>query len=143
ETRRRVRELLTGGRSVIVHAARGPDDPRLAEARGRLAQLGSEAERGRSLGRALAMLIRDAVRLGVGRVAIAGGDTCGYVARELGIESLSFVAPLAPGVPLCRARAATCETSIDGVEIAFKGGQVGGPDFFDRLRRGSGASERE
>jgi uncharacterized protein YgbK (DUF1537 family) len=36
--------------------------------------------------------------------------------------------PLAPGSPLCRARAR--EDAFDGLEIAMKGGQVGKPDFF-------------
>jgi uncharacterized protein YgbK (DUF1537 family) len=28
---------------------------------------------------------------------------------------------------------------LDGIEVALKGGQMGGVDFFDRARRGSQA----
>jgi 3-oxoisoapionate kinase len=129
--------LLSAGRSVVVHAACGPDDPRIAAVRDLLAASGRGAERDRLLGRALAAVVRAAVgQLGLRRVAVAGGDTSGYVTRELGIEALEFVAPLAPGSPLCRARAPG-GGPLDGLEITFKGGQVGTPDFFVRVLRGT------
>jgi uncharacterized protein YgbK (DUF1537 family) len=65
---------------------------------------------------------------GVGRVAVAGGDTSGHVAQALGIAALSAVAPLAPGAPLCRAYGPDAAES--GLEIVLKGGQMGAPDFF-------------
>lgn len=127
---------LEQGRHVLVHAARGSDDPRIAEVRSRWAGWGGEAEMNRTLGHALAQIIQLAVnQLGIQRVAVAGGDTSGYVARQLGLRLLEFVAPLAPGSPLCRAQ-------LPGVgsghlEITFKGGQVGKPDFFVRVATGT------
>jgi uncharacterized protein YgbK (DUF1537 family) len=64
----------------------------------------------------------------VHRIAVAGGDTAGDVARAIGIEALQFVGPLAPGAPLCRA--VSRRPYVDGVEFTFKGGQVGCEDFF-------------
>src|SRR5207302_946855 len=136
----RTLELLGAGRSVVVHPARGPDDPRIGAARALLSARGGGPERDRALGRVLALLVRAAGRAGVRRVAVAGGDTSGYVARQLGIEALSFVAPLAPGAPLCRAHAGPAAPDLDGLEVSFKGGQVGKPDFFERLLLG-GAGE--
>ena len=68
------------------------------------------------------------------RVAVTGGDTSGRVARTLGIDALEMAGPLAPGAPLCAIRSA--DAAIDGVEITFKGGQVGHDDFFGTLLRG-------
>jgi uncharacterized protein YgbK (DUF1537 family) len=41
-----------------------------------------------------------------------------------------MLAQLTPGAPLCLARAPG--SPADGVEIVFKGGQVGAPEFFAR-----------
>jgi uncharacterized protein YgbK (DUF1537 family) len=68
------------------------------------------------------------------RIVVAGGDTSGRVAARLGIESLRMIAPIAPGAPLCRAHSA--DPAIDGLEIALKGGGMGGPDYFERVRLG-------
>jgi uncharacterized protein YgbK (DUF1537 family) len=116
---------LTSG-SVIVHTAAGPDDPRH-----RAGLDGTAARIGRLLG---AVLDRVLAGTDVRRVCVAGGDTAGFVARELGVRSLDFVAPIAPGSPLCRMRAPG--RPADGKEICFKGGQVGKQPFFDLVRSG-------
>ncbi len=128
-------KALKAGESVIVHAATGPDDPRIAEANEKLTRSGRCAERNALLGDVLARLLSAAINAGVRRCAVAGGDTSGHVARTLGIESLEFIAPLAPGSPLCRAR--FHDTTKPDLEICFKGGQVGRPDFFQKLARGT------
>jgi uncharacterized protein YgbK (DUF1537 family) len=106
------------GHSVVVHTGRDSfDDPDRA-------------------GAALGQVLHDIVhRRRVPRVAVVGGDTSGQVARALGIESLEFVGPLEPGAPLCRARSS--DPAVDGLEMTFKGGQVGHDDFFATLLRGS------
>jgi len=117
---------LQAGRNVIVHTSRGKVNPRMADWRGRSAQV---------LGRALGRVIRAAIEhTGVKRVVIAGGDTSSYVARALGIEAVEMIAPLAPGAPLCRVRAPA--SPVDGLKVNFKGGQVGGEDYFGRAARG-------
>ena len=66
---------------------------------------------------------------------VAGGDTSGRVARALNIESLEMVGELVRGSPLCRATAPN--SPADGIEITFKGGQIGPVDFFGLVRDGS------
>ncbi len=136
------------GKNIIVHTCRGPDDPRLA-ARHKNAHTTDIFDRskpacptheqpadngsllGKPLGRILAALIAET---GIRRVAVAGGDTSGYVARELGIEALETQMPLAPGSPLCRVY--SCDPKLDGMEILFKGGQVGKVDLFGSILKG-------
>ncbi len=64
----------------------------------------------------------------VRRVVVAGGDTAGYVARQIGIESLEMIAELTPGAPLCRVYAPV--SPADGLEVVFKGGQIGKANFL-------------
>lgn len=117
---------LERGRSPLLYTALGPADPAIGDAR-------AEGERvGTRLGR-LARRLLEISKLK--RVAVAGGDTSGYVARQLGIFALEMAGPLAPGSPLCRARAR--EDAFDGLEIAMKGGQVGKPDFFGSVLKGA------
>jgi len=118
---------LQAGRSVIVHTSRGGVNPRLAARRGRAAGL---------VGAALGRIVRGAVaRARPRRVVIAGGDTSSHAARALGLEALEMIAPLAPGAPLCRVRAPG--SPLDGLELNFKGGQVGAEDYFGAVARGS------
>lgn len=65
------------------------------------------------------------------RVAVCGGDTSTEVARALGIESLEYLMPVAPGSPLCRVCAPG--RPADGCEFVFKGGQVGRDGLFTDL----------
>ncbi|MBO9204070.1 MULTISPECIES: four-carbon acid sugar kinase family protein [Niastella] len=88
------------------------------------------------LGGALGSIARDAVRQSpVKRIVIAGGDTSSYAARAMGIEAVEMIAALVPGAPLCKATAPG--SSIDGLEVNFKGGQVGGEDYFEVLMQGN------
>jgi uncharacterized protein YgbK (DUF1537 family) len=67
-------------------------------------------------------------------VVVAGGDTSTYAARALGIEALEMITPIVPGAPLCLAHAPG--SAVDGLEVNFKGGQLGGDDYFERVSRG-------
>lgn len=73
-------------------------------------------------------------RTGARRAVVCGGDTSTHVARALGIEALEFIAPVAPGGPLCRVHAPGRVSN--GCEIVFKGGQVGRDFFFLDLVNG-------
>lgn len=113
---------LQAGRPTLVYTSRG-------EAGGALVPADT-------LGTQLGQLARDAIaRTGVRRLVVAGGDTSSYAGRALGVESLEVLAPLAPGAPLCRASAPG--SPADGLEIIFKGGQVGAPDFLGAAARGA------
>ena len=119
---------LNRGRSVILHTARGPDDPRIARARGSLAT-------GDALGRALGELLAGVLKsTGLRRAGVTGGDSSFHVATALKIQSLDYVAPVAPGSPLCRVRAPG--SPAHDIEFVFKGGQVGKTEFFGTLLRG-------
>jgi uncharacterized protein YgbK (DUF1537 family) len=124
---------LAAGRSVIVHTCRGPNDARIAATRSECHRRGETTDQ---LGRVLGTILRK-VRLQrrLPRIGVAGGDTAGQVARALGIDALELVAPLAPGAPLCRA--GSRDPTIDGIQVAFKGGQVGHDDFFGKLLHGT------
>ena len=69
------------------------------------------------------------------RMLVAGGDTSGQIARALGIESLEMIGQLTRGSPLCRATAAN--SPADGIDITFKGGQIGPIDFFGMVEKGT------
>ncbi len=113
------------GASFILYTALGPSDPNLIE--------GDEPFR-RALSENLGRLFASALeRTGIRRAVVCGGDTSSGAGRQLDIHALTAVSPLAPGSPLCRAYSAG---PLDGLEIAFKGGQVGGPTFFEQARTG-------
>jgi uncharacterized protein YgbK (DUF1537 family) len=113
-------EALKSGRSVVLYTALGPKTP--------------EEDFGEKFGSALGVLLRDLVfSSGVRRVLIAGGDTATHSVKQLGLDALTFAAPLVAGVPLCRASAAS---PLDGLELALKGGQIGPEDFFANVRDG-------
>ena len=134
------RAFLAAGRSVIVHTSRGGTDPRLAATARIFKRRGLSAAEAKTVsailfGAALGKVMNLALpQSGVRRLCIAGGDTSSYAARELGIQALEMIAPLTPGAPVCRAHAPG--SSVDGLEVVFKGGQVGAENYFEIVRRG-------
>ncbi len=127
---------LSRGRHVLVATARGPDDPAVARFADALATSGAlPGPVHERIGEGLGRLVRRArEELGLQRAVVAGGDTSGHAMLAIGAEALEIVAPLAPGSPLMRLRSQ--DARHDGLEIALKGGQMGGPDLF--LRAASG-----
>ncbi|MFC4600525.1 four-carbon acid sugar kinase family protein [Cohnella hongkongensis] len=127
---------LEAGRSVILYSASGPDDPAIAAMRGRMRTLGLEtADSGRLIGTRFGQLARQLVlEAGLRRLLVAGGDTSGYVTQELGIDAMSCLSAIVPGGPLCCCY--SHDARIDGLELSLKGGQVGGDDYFELVRRG-------
>jgi len=91
----------------------------------------SSEKLGTALGKiAYAVIKANAIK----RLVIAGGDTSSYAARALGIEAVSMIAPMTPGAPLCKAYSS--DAVIDGLEVNFKGGQVGSDYYFGLLQNG-------
>ncbi len=113
---------LKAGRNVVIYSAQGPLDTG-AEATG--------ANLGQALGRAAKRLVAEA---GLKRVLFCGGDTSSHAVQQLGLTALSYAAPLERGAPLCRAHAD--DPVFDGLELVLKGGQMGGEDFFEVVRKG-------
>jgi uncharacterized protein YgbK (DUF1537 family) len=124
--------ILGRGRSPILHTALGPTDPRLEPTRAKLAEL--EGTSSQLLGTALGRLLKTVWQAtDLTRAVITGGDTSGYVARELGVEALEMAGPAVPGSPLCHLSAPG--NPLHGRELIFKGGQVGRTEFFGTVLR--------
>ena len=129
-------DALGQGASPMIFTAQGPDDaaiPALAEAcRSAGMEMAEVNDRiGAGLGDILGAIL-DQSRLS--RALIAGGDTSGHATLALGVDALSAIAEIAPGSPLCRAYAD--DARRDGLELALKGGQIGGIDYFSAVRTG-------
>jgi uncharacterized protein YgbK (DUF1537 family) len=108
-----VNKLLAQQKSVIVHTGEKQTN-----------NLSSE-----KLGTALGVIAKAAAeQLLVKRIIIAGGDTSSYAARAMEIDAVEMIAPFGYGAPLCKA--ISPNKSIDGLEVNFKGGQVGSESYF-------------
>ena len=118
-------EAAAVGRSVVVYTALGPNDEAL---------IAGDQQLQVKLGERVGQLARDLLlRSGVSRAIVCGGDTSSRVGRALDSYALTAIAPATPGSPLCRLWS---DGPLDGLEIVLKGGQRGGPDFFEQVRRG-------
>ena len=112
---------LQRGESVVLYTALGP-------------QPAGDQRYERISSRFGDFLRRLILESGVGRVLIAGGDTATHLVKQLKLDALTFAASLAPGVPLCTGHAK--HSPLHGLELALKGGQMGGEDFFVEVRDG-------
>lgn len=127
------KRLMGEGRSVLVYTALDPETDR----GGPLDQIAGGRHRvGQGLGRIARACIEG---FGLTRAILAGGDTSSHALGELDVFALTTRFPLVatPGSPLCAA--ASADPKLDGLEIAMKGGQVGGDDYFVALRDGLAA----
>lgn len=114
---------INEGKSVIVHTNYGSG------------AVHNTTDTSEIFGTALGNIVREvAEQTAVKRIVIAGGDTSGYAARAMGIEAVEMIAPLSPGAPLCKAYAPG--SPVNGLEINFKGGQVGNEDYFGMVLNG-------
>lgn len=128
-----VTSLMGQGRSVLVYTALDPAEDR----GGALDALAGGRHR---VGQALGRIARACISaFGLTRAIVAGGDTSSHALGELDVFALTTRFPLlaTPGSPLCTA--ASADPRLDGLEIAMKGGQVGGDDYFAALRDGATA----
>lgn len=137
ETLEKAHQMLNAGKSVILYSALGPDDPAIPTTAQRMSQLGLDPRTvGHCLGTQQGIMLHQLLENEpqIRRVCVAGGDTCGYAARQLGIYALRMLMPVAPGAPLCRASSSNAR--FDGLEISLKGGQNGVADHFLCLLEG-------
>jgi uncharacterized protein YgbK (DUF1537 family) len=134
---RQALEALANAPGVVLSSAMGPDDPRIEATLRRGIGRGQAPQATRQrLGEGLGTILRELLDAsGVRRVVVAGGDTSGQVVRQLGLEALEIVVPMAPGSPLCRASARG--PALDGLEVVLKGGQVGRVDLFESVLKGT------
>lgn len=125
--------IVRGGHNLILFTALGPDDHHVKHVQETLMNIGATpSNTGGLIGRKLGQMARELVyETDLRRIIVAGGDTCGYAARELGVFALKMLSPVAPGGPLCVAFSE--DSTIDGLQLVLKGGQVGGEDYFLRV----------
>jgi uncharacterized protein YgbK (DUF1537 family) len=127
---------LRAGNNILISATIGPDDPIIEKTRARVRQLGiDQSETGKLIGRQQGLILRALLEeTGLGRVCVAGGDTCSHTLRQLDIHSLELLMPIAPAAPLCRT--SSDYGRFDGLQVASKGGQIGAPNYFIQVLNG-------
>ena len=127
---------LAEKRNPLLYATLGPDDPIIEKTVARVRDLGiDQSETGKIIGRQQGLILRALIeKTGIGRVCVAGGDTCSYTLRQLDIHSLELLMPIAPAAPLCLA--SSDNPTFDGLQVASKGGQIGAPDYFLQVFEG-------
>ncbi len=131
---------FNNGKSTVLHTSKGPDDPRILETENLFKKQGIASEAiqnacSSTYGYILGQIIKQVLgKVPLQRILFAGGDTSSYAASELNISALQMIAPLAPGAPLCKA--VSDDDLINGLELNFKGGQVGTNDYFIKVLKG-------
>ncbi|TDD97791.1 four-carbon acid sugar kinase family protein [Flavobacterium cellulosilyticum] len=127
-------------KSTVLHTSTGADDPRIAatelffKSKG-IAENDIQQQCSSIYGKVLGQITKEVLaQVKIKRILFAGGDTSSYAASELDILALEMIAPLAPGAPLCKA--ISDDTLVNGLELNFKGGQVGTPDYFIKVVKG-------
>lgn len=134
-------KLLLAGRSVMLHTARGKDDPRIGAVLVALAAQGHSPAQarhagGRLLGQRLGLLADRILRaVPLRRLVLSGGDTSSQVMQALGPQALEVAARLAPGAPLCRLLSS--QPHLQGLQVALKGGQMGTAGYFLQALQGA------
>lgn len=106
---------------ILIYATATPDTVKQVQAELGVAQAGNLVEN------ALAEIARGLVRLGVGQMLVAGGETSGAVVKGLGVKGLRIGPEIDPGVPW------TSTLHDDGTQplaLALKSGNFGSEDFF-------------
>ncbi len=128
--------ILGNGGSVLLYSARGPEDPAIGMTKQYMQSIGLDPQTvGSRLGTQQGLILRELLeRTGLKRACVAGGDTCGYASKQLGIYALETIVPIAPGAPLCRA--SSNQPRFDGLQISLKGGQNGAADYFVKILNG-------
>lgn len=132
---------INEGRSVILHTSRETDDERVEKTNEVFRQQGLDqgmirARTAELYGTALGRILKAvAAQTALKRIVVAGGDTSSYAARAMGVEAVEMIAPLSPGAPLCKAYAPG--SAVDGLELNFKGGQVGSKEYFSQVLQGN------
>jgi len=127
---------LKEGKSIVLSATIGPDDPIIRKTRERAKELGIDpSDTGKIIAKQQGVILRELLsKTGLRRVCVAGGDTCSYSLRQLDIHSLELLMPIAPAAPLCLASSDT--PAFDQIQVASKGGQIGAPDYFIQVLEG-------
>lgn len=125
---------LQQGHSIIVHTAIGPNDSRIGLTKKKAEELSLTYETANEiLGNALGEIALKVLQVSnPRRLVVAGGDTAGRIQRYLSIQALQVAKPIGIAAPLCYVYSS--EPGVNGLEVAFKGGQIGSIDYFGRAQ---------
>lgn len=131
---------LEEGRSVLIHTAKGPDDPRIEQMIKAMLQQGvpqdeARVQGGKQLAMEVGQVALDILKaFPLKRLVVSGGDTSSQVTKVLAPDALVIKSDISPGAPLCKMHSR--EPYLKDVEIALKGGQMGDRDYFLKALRG-------
>jgi uncharacterized protein YgbK (DUF1537 family) len=132
---------LETGRSVLIHTAKGQDDPRIERMIGVMTAEGLPRDEARTRGGMqlaveMGYIVLDILKAHpLGRLVISGGDTSSQITKVLAPDALVIKSYISPGAPLCLARSS--KPYMLDLEIALKGGQMGEADYFVKALTGS------
>ena len=128
---------IKNDKSVILYTARGLEDPAIAETHRLFDEMGIEKrESGELIGSQLGKWALEIIKeTNIRRIIAAGGDTSGFVTKELKLFALEMILPIDPGVPMCCGYSS--DPTMNDIEIALKGGQMGSPEFFVKIKEAS------
>ena len=126
--------LLAEGKSVILHTAIGPTDERIAAMHGAIEELSlAKSEANNILGSELGGIAHEIISgSSIKRIVISGGDTAGRIQKMLQVEALQISKSIGIAAPLCYVYSKL--PKINGLEMAFKGGQIGKTDYFNQAK---------
>lgn len=114
-------EMLNAAPGVVVYTSH------------RGTPLHSQLQDPSAIGAALAEVITHCRQeLNVERVVVAGGDTSGFVLRNLRARTLTAQGTV--GSDLLLGSITSYDKSLDGLEVVLKGGQLGSLDVFEEAR---------
>jgi uncharacterized protein YgbK (DUF1537 family) len=106
---------------VLIYATATPEEVKAAQTNLGVGRAGELVEN------ALAAIAQGLVRLGVGQMIVAGGETSGAVVQALDVKGLRIGPEIDPGVPWT---AALPDAGGRPLALALKSGNFGTPDFF-------------
>lgn len=111
---------------LLVYATASPATVRAVQDRLGAAHAGSLVEE------TLAVIAQGLIKLGVGQMIVAGGETSGAVVKALGVSGLRIGPEIDPGVPWTVALpdAAGAQSALPSLALALKSGNFGSDDFF-------------
>ena len=138
KSRHQYREQIVGSainavaaaKSVILHTAIGPEDKRIAAMNRAVEKLSlAKSEANEILGSELGGIVHEIIsKSPIKRIVISGGDTAGRIQKVLQVEALQISGSIGIAAPLCYVYSKL--PFINGLEIAFKGGQIGKTDYY-------------
>jgi uncharacterized protein YgbK (DUF1537 family) len=111
-----------GQAPVLFYATAAPETVRAVQAQFGVAHTGNLVEQ------ALAAIALGLVKLGVGQLIVAGGETSGAVVKALGVSGLRIGPEIDPGVPWTTAL--DSQEAAPPLALALKSGNFGSRDFF-------------